>query len=141
MATWDEVGRALGLCGAEKLSETAWALEFPTEREGTGSRIFVLHETMEPDLEFAMIKTTIAGINDVDARRAVKDFGQLLTGSIGYSPLFDSAGNAVDGFLCLVNSVPLGILDLTDPMKFLVYLNVFSNTAAGLRGRLGSPTA
>ena len=139
VAAWDEVCAGVGLLGGRQVNEDACWLELPGEREGRVQRVFVSREVIQPSLEVVQVKVAFVQINDVDVEKVVKRFGQLLAGAIGYAPLFDDAGNPIDGLLTLSTSMPLAALDLSNPTPFLMYLGIMAKAADTIEQEFAAP--
>jgi hypothetical protein len=124
--------------GGVPLSPEAWLFDLPGISDGRTQKVFVFREVISPEFGVLKISSPIANIGDIDSGAVIRVHGQLLVGGLGYSPLFDDAGNPVDGMLCLVDTVPLETLALGDPSPFLLYLFLIARAADDLEVKLSS---
>ncbi|MGA8744957.1 MAG: hypothetical protein WB507_03730 [Solirubrobacterales bacterium] len=138
MATWQEFCEVAPMAEGQELSATAWVFELPGSSEGRTQKVFAFHEVIQPDFGILRVTSAIALITDVDTEKVVQAFGQLLAGAIGYAPTFDDAGQAKDGFLNVASSLPLGLLDLSDPKGILLYLFIVARAADDVEQKISS---
>ena len=141
MATWLEFCGLAGAFGGKQVGEKAWMFEVEGSGPDRTQKVFVFHEVMPPDFEFLQFKSAYPMIEAVNSEQVLKESGQLVVGSIGYSPRFDAVGNAFDGFLNLSTSVPLAALDLSEPVPVFLYLNILAQAADNLEQRLSGSEA
>jgi hypothetical protein len=139
LATWDDFCGVAATFGGTRLSDAAWRFDLQVHGEGRAQKVFAFYELMKPDLEFLKIASAFAEIDAVDCEAVLKAFGQLNVGSIAYTPRFDAAGNPIDGFLTLATSLPLATLDLSEPLQFMLYLNIFARAADTIEQQVSTP--
>src|ERR1019366_2900846 len=128
MTKWDDICRVASAFGATELSATAWMFEMHGSATAM-QKVFVSYEVMEPDLEFIQLRSPIAGIDGADCDAILGEYGQLLVGSMGYVPTWKEVGTEVDGWLALISTIPLALLDLSDEANFLIYCNLIARAA------------
>lgn len=136
MATWDEFSALAGRFGGTRLSENAWSFDLQGKGEDRVQKTFVFHETIAPDFEMLRVASAFAPIGVVDCAQVLKGFGQMHVGAIGFTPVGDPA---VEGLLTLVTSIPLACLDLSRPLVFMLYLNIFAQAADNVEQRVSLP--
>lgn len=132
MATWAEFSELAGRFGARQLNSTLWQFGVPSRSGDHEHEVFASHEVMQPDFEFLQLKSGLVRISEADCEQALKAFGQLLVGAIGYQPIFDANGNNFDAMLTLSTSIPLAGIDLSEPTWLLLYINVLGQAGDGL---------
>lgn len=138
MATYHEFCGLAGRFGGTQLTEDVWKFDLQGRGEGRAQKVFVFHEVMPPDFEFLQVKSAFAQIAAVDCEQVIKGFGQLDVGAIGYNPASDAQGNPIDGFLTISSSLPLAVIDLSDPTWLFLYINVLGQAADNLEQQLGT---
>ncbi len=100
-----------------------------------------MYEVLPPDFELIRIMTAVAMLREVHAEPVVRGLGQMQIGCLAFSPHFNSSGEPTDeGTLNLGTVIPLTLLDLTQPEKFLLYLAILAKGADGLEAQLEDPS-
>ena len=136
MADYQQFCAVASSFGAEQLNPDVWRFELPGRDAERTQDVFVMRELMPPDLEFLQIKSAFAPLEETDCAQVLRHFGQMTVASIGHNPLYDDQGNQEDGLLTLASSLPLAVLDLTNPLAFMLYLHVLARAADGLEQQL-----
>lgn len=132
MAHYEQFCEIAASFGAERLSPDVWRFGLPGRETERTQDVFVFREVMPPDMEFLHVKSAFAPLAGTNCDQVLRNFGQMTVGFIGHNPVFDDQGNQEDGLLTLGTSLPLAALDLTDPLPFLLYLNILGRAADGL---------
>lgn len=135
MATWSEVGSAVQALSAKRLNDTMWGLELPIDGTDRTKQVYVAYEIIEPDMAFVKITCPLAPIQLLNVEAVVRNFGSQIVGSLSYVPL-----NQGDGILCIGTSIPLDVLDLSQPKMFLLYMFVLSTAADNIKAQIGVPS-
>lgn len=135
MASWSEFCDVAGAYGGKRVGANGWAFEVQGRGADRSQKVYAFHETMPPDLQFVQLTSAFAMIEAVDCAEVLRSCGQMTAGSIGYSPRFDANGDEAGGFLSLSTSVPLALLDLSEPLRLLLHINILAQAADGLEQR------
>lgn len=124
MATWSQIGSVVRVLPCEKLNDTMWSVDFFIDGTDRTQRVFLEYEVVKPDMEFVKAVSPLAPAQALDIEAVVRKFGSLTIGSFSYIQ-FSGGG----GSLFLGSSVPLQLLDLSDPHAFLLYLQLLAQAA------------
>lgn len=134
---WAAIRRLLESSGAQRLNDTALSFEIPRGDTGRTQRTWISYELLAPDYEIVKVHSPFARVGTVIADEVIRDSGQMIIGSIGYTPSQDASGNEC-GFLTLGSSIPLTMLDTEDAGSILMYLAVLAGAADQLEERWSS---
>lgn len=129
MASWSDVSAVAHKFGAQRLGDSAWLFEIQGTDESRQQKVFVNYELMPPDFEFLKISSVLTHVKGVDTREILEKAGQFQVGSLNYTPDFDEDGRITDGFITLGTTIPLALIDISDPTWFLLYLHILAHTA------------
>ena len=125
MATWSQVESAIKLLSAEQLNNTMWSTELHIDGTDRTQRVFVAYELVPPDMEFVKVSSPIDSAGAImDPGSVLQQFGSLTVGSLSYLQ-FSQGG----GMLFIGTSIPLWVLDLSNPHPFLLYMHVLAQAA------------
>lgn len=131
MATWSEVESAVQSLPSKKLNDTMWMLELSIDGTDRTQQVFLAHEIVKPDMAFVKVTSPLAPAQLLNIEAVVRSFGSLNVGSLSYVPFNES-----DGILCIGTSMPLGVLDLSQPHTFLLYLYVLARAADNIKAQI-----
>lgn len=131
---WEAIRHLLETSGAQRLSDTALSLEIPRGDTGRTQRTWISYEVLPPDYEIVKLHSPFARVGTVSADEVIRESGQLVIGSIAYTPAQDASGNDI-GFLTLGSSIPLMMLNPADAGSILMYLAVLAGAADQLEER------
>ena len=134
MTTWPEVAAAVATIDGVQLSDTAWRLD-PQTSFGKAHVIFVSLEVLQPDMQFLRLFAPVAA-DHVDGERVLSTMGSRVIGSIIFSPFRDKQPRG--GFVGLGASIPLAILEVSNPTMFHLYLYSLANAAEGIEQSFAS---
>jgi hypothetical protein len=131
MATWHEVEFAVQSLPSKRLNDTMWGLELPIDGTDRTQQVFLSHEIVKPDMAFVKVTSPLAPAQVLNVEAVVRSFGSLNVGSLSYVPF-----NEDSGMLCIGTSMPLDVLDLSQPQAFLLYLFVLARAADNIRAQI-----
>jgi hypothetical protein len=125
MATWSQVESVVKMLSAEQLNDTMWSVELSIGETGRTQLVYVMYELIKPDMEFVKASSPLdSALTPLDIEAAVREFGSLTVGSLSYMQFSDGSG-----MLFIGTTIPLRVLDLSDPHPFLLYLQLLAQDA------------
>ncbi|MGH4024022.1 MAG: hypothetical protein ACRDRV_05495 [Pseudonocardiaceae bacterium] len=132
MATWSDVSNMAKMYGAEQKSETVWLFNIQGTDESRRQDVYVSYELMPPDFELIKISSLVATLEHVDPGEIFRNVGKFQIGNLGYSPGFEREGGQNDGFITIGTTIPLAIINISDPTFLLLYLHILADLADAL---------
>lgn len=152
--TWHGVLDAINKLGAEYLGGTIWRISLPGSGEGRKQTVYVSHEVIQPAYEIVRVSSAVTILTesasvargapfsatlDSDLVGVLRELGGMLVGGLGYvANEDDEQDGRVSGQICITSSFPLSLLDLSDEIPFLVYLNMIAQAADGVERQYAS---
>lgn len=135
MASWSDVSAVAASHGGERLSESM--LQFNIQGKGVGRRqkVFMSYELMPPDFEFVRIESPIGIMSELEPEAALRGLGQLQVGALTYTPVPNSAMD--DGIVGIGTTMPLALVDLTEPLVLMLYINILAQAADNVEQQIG----
>lgn len=131
MATWSEIETVTKFVPSKKLGDNMLALEIPIDDTGRTQPVVLTRERIEPTMTLLKVNSPISMAQNLDVEAIVRSFGSLNVGSLSYIPFPDG-----DGMLCIGTTLPLDVLDLSQPEQFLFYLFTLGKTVDSIRAQV-----
>ena len=106
------------------MNDEMYRINFMVHGSDVRQQVYLMYELMKPDLEFVKIASPVGVLPLVNLREMLWDHGSLTIGGFQCIPTSD-----VDGILTLGTSIPLPLLDLSEPSVFLLAMNVLAGAS------------
>lgn len=136
-ATWQEVCDHCRSFGGELVGSSMLMFDIDAHDGSWAQKVFIMHETIKPDYEILKISSPVGPIQAIDTDALFVNFGQMLAGDFAYTPFFDDNHQPIPGMVTFSTTVPLAMLDLSDPYGLGLYVNILAGATNNLTASLG----
>lgn len=130
MTNWSDFAALAEMVGGQRLSSDILTLEFEVEGpQAKRQEVYLMRDLVPPDLEIVKATCAISRLDAVDLLSMFEAFGDLNIGSLQYVP-------SDPPMVALGLTFPLSIIDLAEPMRILLVLNILAKAARNIARRV-----
>jgi hypothetical protein len=141
MATWDDVVGLVQIMNGSAAADNVLTLELNGNGPSRKQQLVVSLEVSQEGVKLVKLQSpfgTIDSQNTADYLVSIfRDFGSNVFGGLGF--VSDDSGDS--GTITLTSTIPLALLDLSDPRPFFSYLLLFAKLADYYEQQIFGPDA
>lgn len=132
VATWTDLIGVVERMGGQRVNDEMLRMDVLVQSSGTYQQVYLMYELMKPDLEFVKIASPVGALPLVDVHNLLRSYGSLTIG--GFQCM---ASDEAGGILTLGSSMPLALLDLSQPVVFMLTLSILGSASQGVSRSIG----
>ena len=140
MATWADVVRVVQMMRGSAATDTVLTLKLNGNGPSRTQQLFVALEVYEGSVELVQIQSIFGDIFSQDTGDLLFSIFRNFTNIFGGLG-FISGDSDGSGKITLTSTLPLALLDLSDPTSFVAYLRLFAKLADHYEQQLLGPSA